>query len=160
MNYENHLKIGVYVEIVLLVILFLFFRFDLSLILTFKIILVCLISPLVMDLDHFNGKLRNVITAIGLIIANYGVLLWLLTQDVFFKNVQYFSSIILGVEISSLAFFIAFFFKHRGFIHSIVFCLIYGVLLYSMLYNVYLSVIGMIGCYTHLVVDKESFKIV
>ena len=146
-------------EIITFILLFLAFRFDLSLILTFKIILIMLISPLIIDLDHPNGKLRNVTTAIGLIIANYGLLLWFLAQDVIFKNVNYISSMVLGIEISTIAFFVAFFFKHRGFIHSIIFCLIYGLILYAMLNNVYISIIGVIGCYTHLVVDNVKFKI-
>ena len=112
-----------------------------------------------MDLDHYNGKLRNVVTAIGLLIANYGLLLWLLTHDIVFKDINYVSLMVIGICVSTIAFSIAFFFKHRGFIHSIMFCLLYGLLLYSTLGHVYLSVIGMIGCYTHLVLDNEKFKI-
>jgi len=159
LNYDKHLKIGLLVEIFLFILLFLIFRFTLSSILIFKIFVVVLVSPLIMDLDHFNGKLRNLITALGLLIANYGLFLYLMSQDIIFSDIEYISTMILGIEISTISFFIAFFFKHRGFIHSILFCLIYGAFLYIALDNVYISIIGLIGCYTHLVLDNEKFKI-
>ena len=69
-------------------------------------------------------------------------------------------AIVLGLVISTISFFISFIFKHRGFIHSVSFCIVYYIIVNLLIINVFISVIGAIGCYTHLVLDNKKFKLI
>jgi len=104
-----------------------------------------------MDLDSKHGKLREILTYIGLILGVLGIIVYYINSNVLLM--------IIGIILSSTAHLTAYITKHRGFMHSIIFCTIYSIIIYFLTYNILLFSVGFIGCYTHLIGDKLFFKI-
>lgn len=105
------------------------------------------VSPLTPDLDHFNGKLRELWIGLGLIIATYGL----------FVDSKYTGK---GIVISLIPYVIPYLTKHRGIIHSIFFNVIYGGILFYLTQNIYISIIGFVGFYSHLWADEIPWKVI
>ena len=110
-------------------------------------------SPLVPDLDHKHSKLREGLTFIGLVTALLGVL-------GYFTGADTVQVMILGIVLASVSHLLFYTTHHRGFVHSLVFCLIFGLVIFSILnFNFELSVLAVVGCYSHLFGDKIPFKL-
>jgi len=158
-NWKLHLFIGLAIEIPFIIVMWYFFSWYSILSLNSISIsfLILISSPLVMDLDHKHGKLREVVAYIGLVIGLIGVSGYLITKYLFPLDLEIL--MIFGIVLASsahLAFYVT---KHRGFMHSIPFSLLYGGLIYLILHNYQLGVLSAIGCYSHLVGDREFFKL-
>lgn len=145
-DWKRHLVYGFGIEIVLVIGLFFSQYKTLNYIIVIQGIIIMFVSPLIMDLDHHNSKLREIFVGGGLIGSLIG----------HFAKIQKLLSF--SLIFTSATFSICYFFKHRGFMHSIPFVLIYGVGLYFLTNNINLSLIGCVGCYSHLFFDKEYFK--
>ena len=150
-SWRKHLGFGLTIELLFLLVL-LFYAKWFSVDVIIKLVIIALISPLVLDLDHKHGKLRESITFIGLFIGITGVLCWL------FKILNFEVMMVVGIMIASLSHLTFYYTKHRGFVHSIPFCLMYGYFLYMILLDYQLAVFGLVGCYSHLIADKRPFK--
>ena len=66
---------------------------------------------------------------------------------------------VMGIVISAPTFLLFYITDHRGFIHSIPFCVIYGLGIYLVIHNIELAILGLLGSYTHLLGDKEPIKL-
>lgn len=154
MNWKQHLLIGITAEIIFI---FIAYRFlieyeAINTILIIQLLTVVIISPLISDIDHENGKLHQFIMGTSLTAATIGL---------FHKYYEPLNKILtLGIITATITFFIAQKTRHRGFIHSITFCIIYSLITFLMFRNVILSIIAFIGSYSHLAADKLFFKLV
>ena len=146
-DWKRHLSYGIGIQLVAAFGLFLYQYNQLTYIIVIQAIIIILISPLVMDLDHRNSKLREVFVGLGLISSLIG----------YYTKIQRLLSF--SLIFSNVSFFICYFTKHRGVMHSIPFILLYGGLIYYLTNNINLTIIGSIGCYTHLFFDKLYFKL-
>lgn len=158
MNYLQHFKIGIVCELIItfiIGILIYYFSLDFSFtwLVLMQFIIVILVSPLSPDLDHHNGKLREIWIGLGLLVGGYGVIL-----DWF----EYIGKtwMIKGILLALIPFSIPYFTTHRGIIHSILFNVIYGYILYFVTRDIYITVIGSVGFYSHLWADNERFKLI
>ena len=152
MNYKDHLKVGIATEILTIIILaFLIYYFSFAVeynyMVVIALIIIIFISPLSPDLDHYSGKLREVWIGLGLSLGIYGM---------FFDSIYMKKGLILSV----VPYVIPYLTSHRGFIHSIFFNIIYGGIIFYFTRNIYISIIGFVGFYSHLWVDKIPFKII
>jgi len=146
-DWKRHLAYGFGIEAVAAGCLFFWQYTQLNYVIIFEGIIIMLISPLVMDLDHRNSKLREVFVSggiIGALISFYAKLTQLLQLSLIFTVVS---------------FFICYLFRHRGLIHSIPVVVVYSITLYYLTNNINLAIIGAIGAYSHLFFDKEYFKL-
>src|SRR6056297_1172867 len=115
MNYKGHLILGLIINILFIIIMFLWkdwysnFKLKLGL----QILILIFISPLVADLDHRHGKLREVVTIIGLLLALFGLI------------INSSNIITFGIIIACISYLLYYTTKHRGYTHTIWFCLIY-----------------------------------
>lgn len=158
-KWSDHLKFGLAFEVPFIVVMFFVYGWfkvtDYTDIYTyiyyFELLVLLMISPLVIDLDHRLGKLREGLAFIGLIIGFIGLIGYLIGLDLVILMVM-------GLAIASPSFLLYYITNHRGFVHSIPFCLIYSVCIYLILSSLDLAVLGLIGCYTHLVADKLFIK--
>ena len=149
-SWRKHLILGIFLEFIfILVVYFRFSWFRLTDIV--YIVIISVLSPLIMDIDHNQSKLGKTINKLGLITIGIGLILYYFT-DVWFVAV-------VGLMASYIATFTPSFVKHRGVIHSISFCLVYSGIIYLSL-GMELAVLGCVGCYTHLLGDKLLFKFV
>lgn len=145
MNWKSHLIIGIILNIIIISALIYFFNFNIKI--TFPLIMIVLISPLVPDLDHRLGKLRSVLLGVGLLIMFFG----------FTYNSM--KTLFLGFLLCVLLYMNNFLFKHRGFWHSIPMGFIYGLSIYFLTNDYILGTIGFIGFWSHLILDGCSFKL-
>jgi len=154
-SWRNHLAFSLIFEFIFLILTFNFLNWFHDY--TFENILILLIilfvSPLVIDLDHRNSKLREGFTFAGLMLGLIGVIFYYFKIDLIILMVY-------GIIIASAGYLIHYLFKHRGFIHSILFCCFYAVLTWFLTKNVQFTSLAFIGCYTHLIADKIPFKTV
>ena len=65
----------------------------------------------------------------------------------------------IGVGLSALLEYTALFAKHRGFIHSIPFLLMYGIVVSLVSANVYMGLLAFVGGYSHMLADGLFFKL-
>ena len=145
-DWKHHLAYGSGIELVAAVCLFLYKYTQLSYVIIIEGVIIILVSPLIMDLDHRNSKLREVFVGGGLICSIIG----------YYTKIQKLLSF--SLFFSTVSFFICYFTKHRGILHSLPFVVIYGSVLYFITRNVNLTLIGSVGCYSHLFFDKLYFK--
>jgi len=149
-SWRKHFILGIFLEFIfILVVYFKFSWFQLNDIV--YIVIICILSPLIMDMDHNQSKLGKTVNKLGLIVIGIGLVLYYFTEVWFV--------IIIGLMASYISSFATTFVKHRGVVHSILFCLVYGGVIYLSL-GVELAVLGFVGCYTHLLGDKIPFKLV
>ena len=161
MLWKKHLFIGFLIELLFLILIFFYFKFNVTFILLFQFFIIMIISPLVSDLDHHQGKLREITTLIGIMIGMIGAIIWYICLKLNFNlNIIWISFLILGVLLTAIAYLPFYVTHHRGFMHSVMFSILYGLGIYFLLSNYQLGILGAIGIYSHLVCDKEYFKIV
>ena len=103
-----------------------------------------------MDIDHHQSKLGKTLNKLGLIAIGIGMILFYFTEVWFV--------VIVGYLVSCVSTFTPSFVKHRGIIHSILFCVVYGFVVYLSL-GFQLAVLSFVGIYSHLLGDKIPFKI-
>lgn len=157
-SWKEHLAFGLVFEFLFILVMFLWkgwYNFwntipILNSILNHLIII--FISPLILDLDHKQGKLREAITFIGLMIGIIGVI-------GHYVSINLDGLMVTGIIMASAAYLLFYVTVHRGFVHSIPSCLIYSIIAYFIINNIQLSFLAFIGSYTHLIADKIPFKI-
>lgn len=153
-SWKKHLVFGLILELLFLIIMFFWKGWfnDFNLVSFQQLFIILLISPLFADLDHKQGKLREVLTLIGLTISIIAVLLY-------YININVIELMVYGVLISFFSYGLFYITKHRGFIHTLPCCIVYSLFLYVFTLNIYLSVLGFVGYYSHLLGDKLYFRI-
>lgn len=157
-TWQEHLRFGLLLQIPFIPFLFLWKGWfhatgflEIS-ILIFQILIILVLSPLVMDLDHKLGKLREVFTFLGLSIAMLGVAGYYFGVDLTILMVY-------GVIIATTSYMLCYTTHHRGYTHTILFGLFYAVLTGLILGRIDLGVLAFIGSYTHLLADKIPLRI-
>jgi len=154
-SYKNHFLFGAIFELVFIIGMFLwldwFSNFNFKFI--FEILILFVISPLVCDLDHKLGKLREAITFLGLVIGLIGVV-------GFYFNIDLVILMVFGIIMSSTAYLTVYTTKHRGFLHSIMFCILYSIIICYVLGSYSLGALALLGSYTHLMADKLFIKFI
>ena len=157
-NWKNHLGIGVILSLIFIIVMNLKFGwYDIKqLDIIMPLIAITLISPLVLDLDHEMGKLHQTFLLIGTIISLTGL------YFLFFNSAIASTPIITaGVLLFSLTFSLGYISSHRGFIHSISFCVLYSLIIIMLTkLNIQLGILGFIGSYSHLVADGIPLKVI
>jgi len=152
MNHYNHLVFGTTLCIIFAYIFNQYFGwYSHTNIILFSVIVI--LSSLIMDLDHRSGKINRVILGSGLLISTTGIIFW----HLFKGNWMYVAYS--GTLLASLIFFLPVFFKHRGFLHSIAFALIFSIIVF-LIAGKELGILAFIGCYSHLIGDKLCFKLI
>ena len=154
-SWKHHLFLGVAVELAFLLFMFFWQQWYItfSLLYAIQICIIIFISPLLCDLDHKQGKLREGITFLGLLIGLIGVI------GYYFK-IDLQTLMIYGILLSVFSYIPFYLTKHRGFLHTLGFIGLYGIGLYFLLGNIQLAILGFLGAYTHLLGDKIYFKII
>jgi len=151
-SYKDHLKFGLMFEVPFVILMVIFnkwyFFMDYSSINTYYYLLyftfILFISPMLMDIDHRAGKVREWTVTAGLLLIIIGL---------YNKNVMFF-----GLLFACTGQFIIYITKHRGIVHSWLFCICVSFGVYYIV-SIELAVLCLIGNYTHLVADKIAFKI-
>jgi len=158
-SWRDHLKFGLYFEVIFILIMFFWQEWFYAsgvfkvLILVFEIFIISVLSPLFLDLDHKLGKLREVFTFLGLSISMVGV-------TGYYFGIDLTILMVFGVIISTISYMLCYTTHHRGYTHTIVFCVFYGVLTYFIFNRIDLGVLALIGSYSHLVADKIPFRFI
>ena len=145
-DWKHHLAYGFGIEVVVALCLFISQYEQLTIILIIECIIIMLISPLIMDMDHRNSKLREVFIGTGLIGVSVG----------YYTKLQ--KLLLYSIIFSLVSFTICYLTKHRGILHSLPFVVGYAGIIYIITKNINLAIIGGIGSYTHLIFDKEYIK--
>ncbi|MEM3422214.1 MAG: metal-dependent hydrolase [Candidatus Bilamarchaeaceae archaeon] len=151
MNWPQHLLIGFLTG----VILSLFFTFDFFY--SALLVVVCALSALVPDIDHKDSKIRQLSNFTALLLSFLlpliiniheidDVFIIVVLQKILFQALAMF-----GAYSIVMLFLIP---RHRGFVHSIVFSIIYAFIL-LVFFNFYFAVFGTAGFLSHLLADKE-----
>ncbi len=157
-NWKNHLGIGVILSLIFIIVMNLKFGwYDIKQLGVFlPLIIITLISPLVLDLDHEMGKLHQSFLLIGTIISLAGLYLLFFNPSISWKPI-----LTAGVLLFSLTFTLGYISDHRGFIHSLSFCALYSLMIVALTkLNIQLGIVGFIGSYSHLAADGIPFKLV
>lgn len=144
MNYKQHFSLGLSLQLIFIGIMYYFLEWFKSNLI--QILILIFVTPLLCDLDHRHGKLREGVTFLGLMIGLLGIVMQ--------------SNIIMtyGIVLSSIAYLIFYTTKHRGFTHSITFCLLIGLGVWFLTKSYELSSLSIVGCYSHLIGDKIFIK--
>lgn len=155
MNYKEHITLGVAftLPIILLLHFFTTLNLDITFINVISLLLILFLGPLIMDLDHHMGKLREVTTFIGLIISIIGIV-------GYYLNILTPKLMMIGIILSSLGFMLCYVTKHRGITHTLVFSILFSLIIHIILLNIFLTVIAFISVYSHLIGDDIYFKII
>jgi len=149
MNWSAHLFIGLLAGLVLAF----FLHIDVAVFL--PLIFLCGVSALVPDIDHHDSKIRRFTNYIALLVSLFLALhlrcdllscLFIKWQEI----VLYFLAIFSAYSI----FMIFFMPRHRGFVHSLVAALIYGIALF-ILSGMPAALFGFVGYLSHLLADVE-----
>ena len=125
MNYKQHISLGISLQISFILIMILWkdwFMIN-SFIEMFQILILICVTPLLCDLDHKHGKLREGVTFFGMMLGLLGVVGHLF-------GIELTIIMIYGIVISSFSHLIFYITKHRGFTHTITFCSLFGLLIY------------------------------
>ena len=156
MDWKHHAWIGAVSAGAFALIMFIKYGwFDTSLITILELVFIVALSGLIPDLDHENGKLHQWLIGIGLLVALFGM-------GLAYGNItiiDYHIPIIFGVVLAASTFFAGEFSHHRGFWHSIPACIIYGGVIWLMTSSYQIGIVGLVGCYSHLVADSIPFKL-
>lgn len=146
MNKGGHLLVGFIVGILLILVThFLLGWFELSLYLIVVYTAIIFIYSLLPDIDHRNSTITWIFIGLSIVGMLYGYF--------YNENIALFLSFILLALT-----FIAGFVGHRGFIHSILFAIIVSFPLYYF-FSYQVAILGAVCFYSHLVADKEYFKL-
>lgn len=106
---------------------------------------VVFVGTLLPDIDHHNGMLRTLLIGFGILLAIAGL--------------QWRVLLYVGLALAAVAFIMPFLFPHRGFIHSIIVAVIYGVTALVVTGSVVVGGIATFSFWTHLLLDKIPFKL-
>jgi len=117
------------------------------------ILVITFVSPLLMDLDHQSSKLRQVLLGTGLVSLAAGVIIGFFNDNTL-NYIIFFSTTFLLI-----VFFIAVFFKHRGFTHSWSFIILVSLILGLMSGEWVVAGLNVLLMWGHLIGDKIPFKI-
>ena len=149
MNYKGHLVLGLILSSIFIMIMYYYQGWFLNLKLKFiiQILILIFVSPLVADLDHRHGKLREWVTVIGLSFALVGIV------------IEDYIIIKFGVIMASIAYLIYYTTKHRGYTHTLWFSCIYGCIIYYITLNIQLGILSIFSYYTHLIGDKLWYRL-
>ena len=128
--------------------------FDREVITLLELSAVVLLSGLIPDLDHENGKLHQWLIGLGLLMGVAGFGIGYAGLTIIDGNMLAMA----GVALAASTFFIGEFAHHRGFWHSIPACAIYGLVISMITLDYHIGIAGFVGCYSHLVADSEPFK--
>lgn len=147
MNYKEHLGLGIALQLALLTIIFyydknVFTLYNLGFILVFMII-----NPLFCDLDHREAKLREWVTAFAFIVGLIGL------------TIHAYVLIEYAIYFGAFGYLIYYTTSHRGYMHSIPFCLAYGLIVAWFMKDYFYFIFCSFGCYTHMIGDKLYFKL-
>ena len=107
-----------------------------------------ILFPLLPDLDHSLSKIVFIFVSSSLGYSLFNI----------FKNIR--AEVNKGVYLTCFFFFTPHLFKHRGFIHSISFCVLIGFIVYLLTNILWLSVFASFSAWTHLFEDKIWAKLV
>ena len=136
MDWKNHLFWGVIIQAVFIIVSIWMGIFSFS----WFLIPMLFINPLVPDLDT-HGVLREKVTAISLLAAIIGLLFGLTTI------MRY------AIIMAAMAFLLRYTTHHRGYTHTILFCILYSTAMGLFFNNYYIGYFSFVGSYSHLVVD-------
>jgi len=150
-SWKHHLMFGLILQFIFIDIMMITNNWYKELNFLFPVVL--LISPLIPDLDHKQGKLREALTFIGLILGLLGVV-------GYYTNVNLTTLMVYGIILSSFAYMLFYVTTHRGFLHTIPCCAIFSLILYIITSDIQVVTLGFIGCYSHLIGDKLYFKVI
>ncbi len=155
-NWKNHLIIGIIFSFVFVILTnWKLGWYDVKqLDVLFPLIVITLISPLILDLDHEMGKLHQTFLLIGTITSLTGL------YFLFFTTLNWKPILTIGVLLFSLTFIMGYILNHRGFTHSITFCILYSLMIVMLTKSIQLGIVGLIGSYSHLMADEIPFKLV
>lgn len=155
MNYKQHISLGISLQISFILIMILWKDwFRLSNIQDFfQILILICVTPLLCDLDHKHGKLREGVTFFGMMLGLIGVV-------GYFFGIELIIIMIYGIIISSFSHLIFYITKHRGFTHSITFCLIISLGVYFLTNSYQFGLLSFVGCYSHLLGDNIFIKFI
>ena len=118
-------------------------------------------SALVPDLDHRESMGKNILDVLFLLAAIFYSYSSICNQTVCIPDISMLKTITIGVLSLLGAYFLFFKFlkpRHRGITHSILFAVIYSLMVF-LLYGFNLAIAGLVGYLSHLLADKE-FKII
>lgn len=147
--------VGIPLNSIILVILALTLPLEINLITMVSLITIWLLSPLVLDLDHPTSKLTSWGMSLFLGMGLIGIIL----------DIQYL--ILIGLAVTALIHFMSTISVHRGIVHSIAFCIVFGLIIglgysYYISYNsgIFFGLFTMFGVYTHLIGDRLYLKFI
>jgi len=149
-SWKHHLMFGLILQFIFIDIMIFTSNWFTKINYLFPIVL--FISPLIPDLDHKQGKLREALTFIGLIIGMFGVL-------GYYTGINLTILMVYGLIISASSYMLFYITKHRGFLHTIPCCMLFSLLVYILTSNFQVAILGFIGTYSHLIGDKLHFNI-
>jgi len=152
-SWKEHWYFGLPFLIIGLFVIFILKDYSLNFKYVFSLFLILFLSPLILDIDHRLGKVREAIIFLGLSILTIGII------GILFDLVV-LNLLISGMLLANIAFFLTYLFPHRGFIHSVAFVILFNILVYILSNNKGLTVLNILGMYSHLIGDKIPFKLV
>ena len=124
-----------------------------------EILVISLVSPLVPDLDHPMSVLHRWVLGLGLFTIVFGVILMALNSSNIVKNDQWVFFIVVGLIVALMTFLLPIMSHHRGIVHSIPFCILYGMGIFVLTsYNWQLGILGATGSFSHLIFDGIPLK--
>jgi hypothetical protein len=156
MNYKHHLIPGVVLTAIFIWIFHNTIAWNIPTIIT--LILITLISPLLPDIDHESSEIQQVFIGLGLLTAASGILLY------FLKIPGGIIFVVGGVLLAAMTFFTGQIAHHRGMIHSLQFCIAWGLAVliitnYGFPLNPWFGLLAFASCWSHLWFDGIPFKI-
>jgi len=128
-------------------------KLEFSFLFIINLIFLIFLGPLVMDLDHHAGKLREVFTFIGLTIGIIGAIGYMM-------KINTVQLMVIGIFLASLGYMLCYVTKHRGITHSFAFTVTFTGIMYLLTHNIFLVVIAFISVYSHLIGDSIYFKLI
>ena len=153
MNWKAHLSIGFLIALLFAIAMHVLLGWYTAPIAIVIGIPIALLSTLVLDLDHENGKLHNVLISIAFLVQAGGVL------GILFQMMFGVWMVLGGFVVGATTHFGAQWAHHRGFMHSIPFCLIYAVIIFfAMGLSIEIGTLAFVASYSHLLLDGLPFK--
>lgn len=170
MNWKAHLIVGIIVSVVFAIGMWWALDwYQPSPLLYAQMVMIVGLSTLLPDIDHKKSKIGRLLTGIGLLIASIGILFaFLVNKGIVFlvdtgesiMGNKWSGLVIVGIVLASIAFFTSELGTHRGFTHSIAFCVIIALIVLVLTkFNLQLGTLAFVGCYSHLLADKKPFKV-
>jgi hypothetical protein len=154
-DFKGHLLGGTIVSIVYIALLvalhagLVFSLFNIA-----AMLLVVLISPLLPDIDLGDSKIVQWFTGAGLLSIAIGIALLLLKMN------GYLALLLGGEGLAGITFVVSQRAHHRGWIHTVQFCLAWGIAVFLITkINIWIGLLAFLGSWSHLWLDHTPFKI-